>query len=33
MDDYLFSRHLERCKFRAEKSRYLEIFNYSVGIP
>ena len=31
MDEYLFSRHLERCKFRVEKSRYLEIFNYSVG--
>jgi len=31
MDDYMFSIHVNGCKYVQELTTYLEIFNYSVS--
>lgn len=32
MDDYLFQFHVEKCRHILEETRYLKIYNYSVGL-
>lgn len=31
MDDYLFRQYVQECRVVQEETKYLEIFNYSVG--
>lgn len=33
MDDYMFGEYVALCKYFPEETHYVEILNYSVGVP